>query len=338
MDRISLGNEEFEGNNNAYVLDGGDGDALALVDTGIAMSDCRAQLRTGLAERGYEFADVDDIVLTHFHPDHAGLVGEIQAESDATVYVHEADAPLVAQDTDAVAAFDRQRRDVLEEWGLPDEPRSELLGFLEAVREIQGEGADVTSIADGDTVAVGGHTLEAVHTPGHTAGLCCLEIGEMPETTGGDEGVDGLEAFVGDAILPVYTPNVGGADVRVERPLEKYLTSLERIADREYDRVWPGHRDPIDDPTDRALTIRDHHRERTGNVLEVLTEHGPADPWTVSAHLFGDLEGIHILHGPGEAYAHLDHLRHEGIVALEDGEYRLVDPDADIAAVVSSTH
>ncbi|WP_254522549.1 MBL fold metallo-hydrolase [Natrinema caseinilyticum] len=315
MDRILLGNEAFEGRNNAYVL--ADDDTLALVDTGVATESIREDLRAGLAERGYEFADVDDVVLTHFHVDHAGLAGEIQAESDATVYVHEADAPLVAQDSDAVAAVRDRRRELLVQWGVPDDARAELLHFFES-HDIQGQPAEPTPIEDGEVLEVGGRTLEAVHAPGHAAGLCWFETER------------GAEAFVGDAILPVYTPNVGGADVRVDRPLEKYVTTLERIVDRDYDRVWPGHRDPIENPTERAETILEHHRERTAEILEILRDHGPADAWTVSARLFGDLEGIHIVHGPGEAYAHLNHLRHEGIVSLESGEYRVLDEAAEI--------
>ncbi|SEW01911.1 MBL fold metallo-hydrolase [Natrinema salifodinae] len=320
MDRIRLGNAEFEGQNNAYVL--ADGDDLALVDTGIATDAVRRDLREGLAERGYEFADVDDVVLTHHHVDHAGLAGEIQAESGATVSVHEADAPLVAQDPDAVAAVERRREEILDEWGVPADAKDELLAFFDSFEHITGRPADPTPIADGDVLDVGGRTLEVLHAPGHAAGLCCFEL------------ADGDRAFVGDAVLPVYTPNVGGADVRVDRPLEKYLTALRRIADRDYDRVWPGHRDPIDDPTERATTIIEHHRERTEAILDVLRDHGPADAWSVSAELFGDLEGIHIVHGPGEAFAHLDHLRHEGIVAVEDGTYRLINECVSPAKIV----
>ncbi|WP_222919793.1 MBL fold metallo-hydrolase [Natrinema sp. SYSU A 869] len=321
MDRISLGNEEFEGRNNAYVLADDGADELALVDTGLATDSVRRDLRDGLAERGYDFADVDDIVLTHFHVDHAGLAGEIQAESDATVYVHEADAPLVAQEPDAIAAVEDRRRERLEEWGVPEDARDELLAFLESA-EIDGQPADPTPIEDGDRLEIGGRTLGTVHAPGHAAGLCCFE------TKRGDE------AFVGDVILPVYTPNVGGADVRVERPLQKYVETVDRLADRDYERVWPGHRDPIEEPTDRALTILEHHRERAESILEYLADHGPADAWTVSAHLFGDLEGIHIVHGPGEAFAHLDHLRHEDRVAYENGEYRLPEGPVGLEDIV----
>ncbi|WP_306056709.1 MBL fold metallo-hydrolase [Natronococcus wangiae] len=323
MDRISLGNEEFEGRNNAYVLADEDRDELALIDTGIATDAVRADLRDGLAERGYEFADIDDVVLTHFHVDHAGLAGEIQRESDATVYVHEADAPLVEQDPDAVAAVEERRLELLEQWGVPDAARDELLSFLEAGQSVEGMPAETTTIEDGTVLEVGGRTLETLHAPGHAAGLCCFEVSGASE------------AFVGDAVLPVYTPNVGGADVRVDRPLAKYAETLRTIVERDYDRVWPGHRDPIEEPSERALTILEHHRERTENVLDVLEEHGPADAWTVSARLFGDLEGIHIIHGPGEAYAHLDHLRHEGVLEYDDGEFRLGERSADLETLAS---
>ncbi|WP_331236337.1 MBL fold metallo-hydrolase [Natronorarus salvus] len=320
MERISLGNQEFEGRNNAYVLEG---EGLTLVDTGVATGTTREGLREGLADLGYGFADVSQVVLTHFHSDHAGLAGEIQAEGDATVYVHGADAPLVAQEEAALSDLDALRRRLFTRWGMPDEEREGLLAFLEGHTHIAGEPVDVTPIEDGTAIEAGETLLRAVHTPGHAAGHCCYEL----------EGAS--EAFVGDAILPVYTPNVGGADVRVDRPLERYLKTLSRIAGAKYGRAWPGHRDPIDDPSGRARTIAAHHRERTENVLGVLSEHGPADAWTVSAHLFGDLSGIHVMHGPGEAYAHLDHLAREGVVADADGTYELLESDPDLEAVLA---
>ncbi|MGM0604507.1 MAG: MBL fold metallo-hydrolase, partial [Halobacteriota archaeon] len=121
-----------------------------------------------------------------------------------------------------------------------------------------------------------------------------------------------------------------GADLRVDRPLEQYIDSLRRVIDRGFERVWPGHRDRIDDPDARAATIVDHHRERTQRVIDVLDAQGPADAWTVSAELFGSLSNIHILHGPGEAYAHLDHLHAAGVVSLEGNQYRLEESTPDV--------
>lgn len=318
MKRIQLGNTVFEGKNDVYLLDG---EQTVLVDAGVALPDVREQLRDGLAEHGLRVADVDEIFLTHWHHDHAGLAGELQRESGAVVRVHEADADLVAGNEEAATAENNRLRDALADWNMPDESREELLDFLEFHDDLAGEDVDVTPFSDGETFDVNGQTLEAVHLPGHAAGLSAFAF----------DGKAGREAFVGDAILPKYTPNVGGADLRVESPLAQYVDSLLRLVDLDLARAWPGHRDVIDDPSGRALTILDHHRERTENVVGVLAEHGPCDTWTVSAHLFGDLENIHILHGPGEAYAHLDHLAEHGVVERDGHAYELVDRDVDVA-------
>ena len=306
MQRIRLTNTVFEGLNNVYVLDGtaggGDSNELVLVDAGVALPDVREQLSSGLADLGHDLADVDRVLLTHWHADHAGLAGAIQAESGATIHVHEADAPLVAGDEEGLLEEQRLQREKFREWGMPEETRVELVEFLEDHGDLGGEPCDVESFVDGDAFQVNGRTLEAVHLPGHAAGLTAFH------------DAAGDEAFVGDAVLPKYTPNVGGADVRVEDPLGRYVESLLALIDLDPGTAWPGHRDRIDDPAGRAATILRHHVDRTGNVVDALAELGPSTPWEVSAALFGDLHGIHVLHGPGEAFAHLDHLAGAGVV------------------------
>jgi hydroxyacylglutathione hydrolase len=331
MRAISLGNHAFEGLNNAYLLEG---KVTTLVDTGIATPDTESDLRDGLAEEGYEFADVEQMLVTHFHADHAGLAGAVQEESDAAVRAHEADAPLVGQDPDALDAMEERQRALLDRWGMPADAQSELLGFLDGGDDVDGVAPDVTPFEAGERFTAGDLTVEAVHLPGHAAGL----TGFAFDSDYRGLSAEGRELFAGDALLPYYTPNVGGADVRVERPLAEYLDTLTRIAEGGYARAWPGHRGPIVDPAGRARDIAVHHRERTDRVLSVLDDHGPADAWTVGAHLFGDLASIHILHGPGEASAHLDHLAEGGLVttAEADGErveYALADGRPTGAAV-----
>ncbi|OYR53863.1 MBL fold metallo-hydrolase [Halorubrum halodurans] len=348
MKRIQLGNTVFEGENDAYLIEA---DRTTLVDTAVSIPAVRADLREGLSGHGVDFADVDAIVLTHWHPDHAGLAGEIQAEGGASVYVHEADAPLVDGRERPLAADPAVRREMFDRWGMPAEARERLTDFFErAGTDIYGREADVTPIGDGETIDLGGVTLETVHLPGHTAGLCAFAFdprtvpGHAPVRGSGEGGTAGAsarddrppaEAFTGDALLPRYTPNVGGADVRVETPLAAYADSLVRIVERDWDAAHPGHRERIDEPSRRAAEILDHHRDRTRRVIGVL-ESGPATAWEVSAALFGDLEGIHTLHGPGEAFAHLDHLERAGVLERDGTAYRLVDPDPSVDALFPS--
>ena len=311
MERISLSNHTFEGNNNAYLFS--DGADTVLVDTGDRLPGTQDQLEHELEQRGISLADIDRILLTHWHGDHRGLAGPIQRASGADVFVHEADAPLVGGDPEAWESLADHQQQFFEEWGIPGEKQEELVAVLEMVAW-QDDAPEVTTFQHGDSFDAGEYTLRAVHAPGHTAGLCLFEL----EHDGAPSG----DVLTSDALLPKYTPNVGGADIRVDRPLEQYLQTLQAIVDADYDQAWPGHRDVIDAPADRAAFIIEHHEERSYRVLDALRRHGPCNTWTVSDDLFGELEHIHILHGPGESYAHLEHLEREGSVVRDD-EYRL---------------
>lgn len=310
MERLSLSNAAFEGNNNAYLFHGGE--ETALVDTGDGMATTREQLTEHLNEHGVTFADIDHIFLTHWHGDHVGLAGEIQTESNAEVYVHAADAPLVESDEDAWADMQATQERYFDHWRMPME-KQEILRDRLAGPDETAEKLTVTTFEGGETFAFDGVELEVVHVSGHAAGLSMFEF----------ETENGREIFSGDALLPVYTPNVGGADVRVDNPLEKYLQGLQRIVDSNYDRAWPGHRESIEEPADRAADIIHHHEERAWRVLDTLRRKGACDTWTVSAELFGELDDIHILHGPGESYAHLEHLERDGTVIHDGTKYRL---------------
>jgi glyoxylase-like metal-dependent hydrolase (beta-lactamase superfamily II) len=223
---------------------------------------------------------------------------------------------------------------------MPEPDRERLTAFFDAVStDLGGRPADVTTFGDGDAIDAGGVALEAVHLPGHTAGLTgfAFDPREVPDhdPVAGADATE--ELFAGDALLPRYTPNVGGADVRVDAPLAAYAESLARIVERDFDAAHPGHRERIDEPGLRAATILDHHRHRTRRVLDVLADEGAATAWEVSAALFGELSEIHVLHGPGEAFAHLDHLADAGVVEPDGTAYQLVDPDPDVDALFPTT-
>src|SRR5258707_4707243 len=62
-----------------YALVGPDG--WVLVDAGMGTPDARAAFAAGLQAAGLDLAGLRGLVLTHHHPDHVGLSGELQEQS-----------------------------------------------------------------------------------------------------------------------------------------------------------------------------------------------------------------------------------------------------------------
>lgn len=303
--RIPLENPLFdmEGATNAYLLAGDD---VTLIDCGVATATTRSALERDLDAQGLTVADIDHLLLTHWHPDHAGLARSIQEAGGTTVHVHAADAAIVEGSAEAFASLSGSRETSLERWGLPADVRAEIGEHLGGGRGPRGYGTGdpptVHPIQDGDVIPGGEWTLEALHTPGHTVGETCFVL---------DRG-EHRDVFTGDALLPNYTANVGGADPRTEGALDAQLESLSTLVDRAFDRGWPGHGDPMDQPAARAAAVLTHHRDRSASILSSLAE--PMTVWEVARSLFGALTEVHLMLGLGETHAHLEYLRDAGLV------------------------
>jgi len=60
---------------NVYLLE--DGKGLTLIDTGVRSTECREALKAALSHPDIVSHKLDRIIVTHFHPDHIGLAGEL---------------------------------------------------------------------------------------------------------------------------------------------------------------------------------------------------------------------------------------------------------------------
>lgn len=290
--RVSLGSGSPEGENSAYVLP----ERGVVVDTGPPSDGAWRRLRAGIEGSGLALSDVETVVLTHWHADHAGNVDRLVEASGARVVMHELDAPLVGD-----YARERGRRlerdtDRLREWGVPDATVSALVDG-DSPSPVP-DSLPVEGLEDGDEVA----GLELLHTPGHTLGHAAL-VGD--------------DTFLGDLVLPTYTPNVGGGDTRLDDALATYLDSLNRLCSVATGRAYPGHGSELDLHA-RADEIRTHHEARGQRVTTLVDSSGPVTPWNVATTLFGEMAGVHVKMGAGEAASHLDHLVSTGVLELVD--------------------
>ncbi len=125
----------------------------AIVDPGPGST--LATLRERLRSRGIGVADIDAILLTHIHLDHAGVTGSLVRENPLlAVYVHELGAPHMSDPSKLLASAARLWPDTLHQLFGETHPVP-----AENLRILQG----------GETLKLGAHKLDVVYTPGHAS-------------------------------------------------------------------------------------------------------------------------------------------------------------------------
>jgi glyoxylase-like metal-dependent hydrolase (beta-lactamase superfamily II) len=299
--RISIPTPFQVGAVNAYLA------GRTLFDPGPDSDEAWSALLDALEERELTPSDIERVCVTHPHPDHFGLASRLAAEGAEVV----ASAPAAAIMADFRGRYERERTfftDFFERCGMAARTAETVTELPEAFISYAPDVATDRELHDGDTVVVQDTKLDVLVTRGHADGEAIF-----------DYEVDGSRrAIVGDHVLAGITPNPfllppdadGG-----ERPrsLPAFNASLERLRDREFDRLLTGHRDPVEDPSARIGDILTAHEERTENVLALVD--GPTTPVDVMEGLFGDLPVTEYFAGMSEAVGHLDVLEARGEVA-----------------------
>ncbi len=148
------------GDAHVYLLKG---DTLSLVDAGVKTKAAWEALKTQLRQLGYAPNDIEQIILTHHHPDHIGLI-EAFPRAERIVAHQNTDAWL-RQDEAFLACFEAFFRQLLTACGVPEElmPKtSEERSTL----QLTGKGQLTDVLDEGDTLP-GHDDWHVIETKGH---------------------------------------------------------------------------------------------------------------------------------------------------------------------------
>ncbi|BBU56459.1 MBL fold hydrolase [Mameliella alba] len=218
--------------------------------------------------------EITHILVTHAHLDHSPLARDLSRRTGA---------PVLG-------------------FGPAQAGRSAIMRKL-ANEGLVGGGEGVDSgfvpdivLADGDTVAGDGWTVEALHTPGHMANHLSFAWGDV--------------LFSGDLVMGWATSLVSPPD----GDLTAFMASLERLQERPWSLFHAGHGAPVTAPAERLEALLTHRRGRETAILEALTQ-TPATARDLAERIYTDVPPALLPAATRNVLAHLIDLTSKSRVA-----------------------
>lgn len=292
------------GDVNAFLIKG---DVLSLVDAGPKTPEAYEALKYGLNEAGYSFNDIEQVILTHHHPDHAGW---IDAFDNAEVFGHKYNDLWLTRDEEFFRYHDAFYLDCLIEEGVPEQ----YLGWVKKMKRpiaFMGERPLDRKLAEGDTLP--GHPGWTVfETPGHAQSHVVFWNEEQRAMIGGDLVLEKVSS--NPLIEPPLNPSEGRP-----RSLLQYNKSLKRVLDLPVDIIYSGHGNEVRNAHELIETRLIKQQDRAMKVLAMM-EGGPRTIFELTRELFPAVYEKELGLTLSETIGQTDYLIKEGLVRETTGE------------------
>lgn len=290
---------------NIYLLRGPHG--WTVVDTGIHTTEGEAAWREIFQTLNFTPSDIEQIILTHVHPDHVGLAGwltALGAEAGKTIPVYA--SPREDEQMQRVWR-NPQAEENFSGWllrgGMPHAMADVVSQHMISTHTMtQPHPPMLTPLLPETSVQMGERCFRAIHAPGHSDGQLVFYQ------------ADERLMLSGDQVLMKITPNIGKWSQSDADPLGLFLHSLDALETLPVSRALPGHKDLITDWAGRIGELRAHHSHRLQQVQAALAE-GHNTPYAITGVLFetSRFTPHEWRFALAESLAHLEYLQRRGL-------------------------
>ena len=305
--RIPIPTPFAVGRVNVYLIED---QPLTLVDTGPNSATSFDELTTGLAALGHALEDIEQVIVTHQHIDHLGLVSLVAQRSGAEVAAIDVLAPYVENFSREAQKDDEFARSVMLRNGIPEDVVSALSAVSQAFRA-WGSRADVTRVLrDGEEMRFRDRSLHVHHRPGHSPTDTVFHDRDRRILIAADHLLGHISSN------PLITRPVDGSGERPQA-LVTYLRSLEATREMDVGLVLPGHGDPV---TDHMALIAERfalHRRRAEKIHRLIAERSRT-AHEIAQALWGNIAVTQAYLTLSEVLGHVDLLTNAGRVREVD--------------------
>lgn len=157
-------------------------------------------------------------------------------------------------------------------------------------------------LGDGETFDVGGVSVTAVATPGHTSNHLCFAFGDA--------------LFTGDHVMGWSTTVVFPPD----GDMAAYMASLEKLRQRDDRIYYPAHGPAVTNPQQYVRHLAGHRMQREKQILSILREGRQRVPEIV-AKAYPALDPRLVTAAGGSVLAHLLDLERRGLVERQEEQW-----------------
>ncbi|APH04511.1 MBL fold metallo-hydrolase [Bacillus weihaiensis] len=296
------------GDVNVYLIKN---DTLTLVDAGPKTEEAWEAFQFQLKEFGYTLNDIDQIIITHHHPDHVGLLDFFQAE--IPILGHAYNKPWLEKNREFMNRMHLFFERLFASFGVSS-------NFIPTLQRVNNS-LDYSCtrhldqfLLHGDKIS-GLHQWEVLETPGHAQSHIVLYEKNTGILLGGDLLLKQISPN------PLLEPPMISEHTNRPKPQLQLNQSISRLLDLPLSLVYPGHGENIMNAHE-LITYRLNQQHKRAEQVRDFISKKPVTAFEICQNLFPTIYYKQLMLTMSETVGQLDYLEEIGQIRVDDTNER----------------